>query len=77
MCHGNFEPEFIEVAKLRKKKVLSPSGDIVATLDESMCINVDGVEYSATVGHVQCSIFLMEQSVCLTCSEYRVTLSVL
>ena len=69
LCHGNFEPEFIEVAKLRKNKFLSP-GDIVATLDESMCISVDGVEYSATVRHVHCSILLMEQSVCLTCSLF-------
>lgn len=74
LCHGNFEPEFIEVARLRKNKFLSPSGEIVATLDESMCITVDGVEYSATIRHVDCSILLMEQSVCLTCSEYRSTL---
>ena len=48
-CHGNFEPEFTEVARLRKNKFLSHSGEVVAILDESMCINVDGVEYSATV----------------------------
>ena len=77
LCHGNFEPVFIEVARLRKSKFSSSSGEIVATLDESMCIIVDGVEYSATIRHVNCSILLMEQSVCLTCSEYRSTLRAL
>lgn len=74
LCYGNFEPEFTEVARLRKNKFLSPSGEVVAILDESMCVNVDGVEYSATVRHVHCSILLMEQSMCSTCTEYRNTL---
>ena len=39
LCHGNFESEFIEVARLRKNKFLSP-GEIVATLGESMCITM-------------------------------------
>ena len=55
-----------------KGQVLSPSNELVAVLDESMCINVDGMEYSATVRHVNCSVLLVGgQSVCLVCTEYR------
>ena len=75
LCCGNFEAEFIEVAHLRKGKFLSPNNELVAVLDESMCISVDGIEYSATVRHVNCSVLLEEgQSVCLVCVEYRNTL---
>lgn len=62
LCHGNFETDFVEVAHLRKGKFLSPSNELVAILDESV---VDGVEYSATVRHVNCRILLVKgQLVC-------------
>jgi len=66
--------EFIEVAHLRKGKFLSPSNELVAVLDENICINVDGMEYSATVRHVNCSVLLVGgegSPVCLVCIEYR------
>ena len=75
MCIANFEPIFVEIAQVRKGKLLSSTGNTVAVLDEKVCINVGGVYYFSTVRHVNCSILINSAvSVCSTCSQYRNTL---
>ena len=78
MCSGNFEPQFIEIAEVRRGRLLSRTGETVAILDEKVCINVDGVLHFSTVRHVNCSILLSSHlSICPACSAYRSTLRVM
>ena len=44
ICSGNYEEKFIVLANARKGKFLSASGEIVALLDESFCVQLDGVQ---------------------------------
>ena len=41
LCQENYEPRFVEIARLCRCRFLSSSGQIVAILDEKICINVD------------------------------------
>ena len=78
ICHGNFEPQFIEIAQARKGRFLSSDGEtVIAILDDKVCINVDGVWYFATVRHINCSLLLAGLSICSACLNYRNTLQAL
>lgn len=73
ICSGNFEDRFIYLARIRKGKFLSPSGKMVAFLDESFCIEVDGKQYGSTIRHCDCEL-LIQKPMCLPCSNFRNTL---
>jgi len=77
LCQGNYEPQFVEIARLRKCRFLSRAGEMVAILDEKICINVDGEMYFCTVRHVECSILISSSLVCNVCMKYRDTLRAL
>lgn len=77
LCQGNYEPRFVKIARLRKCRFISRAGQIVAILDEKVCINVDGALYFSTVRHVKCSILISSSLVCDTCVKYRDTLRAL
>ena len=77
MCNGNFDSRFIEISQVRKGRLLSSNGEVVAKLDEKFCINVNGVYYFSTIRHINCSILLYKSSVCCTCAGYRNTLRAL
>jgi len=66
LCQGNYEPRFVEIARLRKCRFISRAGQIVAILDEKVGINVDKALYFSTVQHVKCILIL----VCDTCVKY-------
>ena len=73
ICSGNYEEKFIALANARKGKFLSASGEIVALLDESFCVQLDGVQYSSTVRHRDCHL-LIEGLMCTPCHKFRDTL---
>ena len=61
------------MASARKGKFLSVSGEIVALLDESFCVQLNGVQYSSTVRHRDCHL-LIEGLICTPCYKFRDTL---
>ena len=73
ICSGNYEERFIALASARKGKFLSVSGDIVALLDESFCVQLNGIQYSSTIRHRDCHL-LVNGLICTPCNKFRDTL---
>ena len=73
ICTGSYEERFVILAHARKGKFLSMSGETVAYLDESFCVQVDGVEYGSTIRHRDCQL-LIEGLMCTPCYGFRNTL---
>lgn len=48
VCEGNFADRYIAMAKIRKGIFTSQSGEVVAYLDQSFCVTVNG-ERSAVI----------------------------
>ena len=72
LCTGNSEKQFIELAKRRKGKFLTTTGDIIAFLDDSF-----GLEGCSTIRHTNCAVLLSTSGVCSVCSNYCNTLRAL
>ena len=49
-CVGNYDDKFIT---LRRGRFLSCNGQLVAFLDETLCVEIGGKQYSATIRHVK------------------------
>jgi len=77
ICTGNYEAQFVQLARIRKCKFFSASGQLVARLEETICITVDGNNFSATIRHVNCAVLLIDASICQVCYGYRNTLRAL
>ena len=73
ICTGSYEERFVILAHARKGKFLSMSGETVAYLDESFCVQVDWVEYGSTIRHCDCQL-LIEGLMCTPCYGFRNTL---
>ena len=74
-CIGNSEEQFIELARKRKGKFLSVSGEPVAYFEEDVCFRVaTGEERCATIRHKDCLLLLLTSEVCYVCDKYRNTL---
>lgn len=73
VCVGNYDSQFIELAKKKKGTFLSIDGSIVAALEECHY-----VEDCFTIRHVQCNVLLSkDEAVCPSCINYRNTLRAL
>ena len=57
------------MASVRKGKFLSVSGEIVAMLDESFCVNLDGIQYNSTIRHRDCHL-LVNGLICTPCNKF-------
>ena len=76
ICAGNYEERFVALGHARKGKFLSCSGELVAFLDKTFCVEVDGKQYSATIRHAKCEL-LIDSVVCVPCNAFRPTLRTL
>lgn len=76
ICLGNYDDRFITLAHTRKGKFLSHHGNLIAFLDESFCVDVEGQQYSCTIRHCNCEI-LTQHQICLPCKNFRNTLRAL
>ena len=74
MCPGNVDSKIIQLANDRKGSFLSPEGQLVATLENSIVLSVGSEKYFATVRHKQCKILLLSPTMCPVCQSYRNTL---
>ena len=72
ICSRNYEERFIALVSAGKGKFLSMSGEIVALLDESFCVQLNGVQYSSIVRHHDCHL-LTEGLNCTPCYKFRDT----
>ena len=70
ICQGTFEERYITMAWIRKGTFTSQDGKIIAVLDESFCIMVDGKEYSATIRHTKCEL-LIDGNLCASCNSFQ------
>ena len=73
ICQGNFADRYIAMAKIRKGIFTSQGGGIVAYLDQSFCVMVNGEQHSATIRHVKCEL-LVFGNLCAPCDGFRNTL---
>lgn len=73
VCAGHPEGRFSEVTKARKGKFRSVSGDLVAFVDDSCPVVLNGEVYTSTIRTVKCEI-LVNGVKCESCKEYRSTL---
>ena len=76
VCSGNYDEQFIELAKRKKGKFTTTSGSCVATLEEGMSFMVDGQELYSTVRHIHCEV-VSSNTICSACTKYRNTLRAL
>ena len=71
-CIGNSEEKFIELARKRKGKFLSVSGEPIAFLRK--VFTASGEERCATIRHKDCLLLLLTSEMCSVCEKYRNTL---
>ena len=50
---GNYDDKFITLSHTRRGRSLSCNGQLVAFLDETLCVEIGGKQYSATIRHVK------------------------
>ena len=75
ICVGNFDDRFIDLACIKKGKFFSCNGGgIIAYLDESFCLEVNGLTHGSTIRHANCEILLSDNEVCFHCAKFRNTL---
>ena len=78
ICVGNYDERFIALSYTRRGRFLSYSGQLVAFLDETLCVEVGGKQYSATIRHVRCELLIHgDVTVCVPCNGFRSTLRAL
>lgn len=77
LCTGNSDIQFVELAKQRKGRFLTTTGETIAFLEEDICFSIDGGEQCSTIRHKGCAVLLSTSGVCSVCSKYRNTLRVL
>ena len=78
VCVGNYNEQFIRLARSKKGHFYSVNGKLVAVLEESFCFTVEGIDRCGTVRHVKCEVLLVEdKTVCTVCIRYRNTLRAL
>ena len=53
ICVGNYDNKFITLSHTRRGRFLSHNGQLVAFLDETLCVEIGGKQYSATIRHVK------------------------
>ena len=68
VCAGHPEGRFSEVAKARKGKVMSVSGNLVALVDESRPVVLNGEVYTSTIRTVKCEM-LINGVKCESCKD--------
>ena len=74
-CIGNSEEKFIDLARKRKGKFLSASGEPIACFEEGVCFKTaSGEERCATIRHKDCLLLLLTSDMCSVCEKYRNTL---
>jgi len=71
VCQGNFADRYIAMARIRI--FTSQGGEVVAYLDQSFCIMVNGEQHSATVRHARCKLLIVN-NICAPCYGFRDTL---
>ena len=76
VCLGNYDDRFITLAHARKGKFLSHNGNLIAFLDESFYVEIEGQQYSSTIRHCNCKI-LAQHQICLPCNNFHNTLRAL
>lgn len=74
---GNFDDRFIDLARIRKGKFFSCNRQVIAYLDESFCVEVNGTTYGSTIRHASCEMLLADKDVCVHCAKFRNTLRAL
>ena len=78
ICAGHYDDKFIALSYTRGGRFLSHSGELVAFLDEAICVEVGGKQYSASIRHVKCELLINgDVTVCVPCSGFRSTLRAL
>jgi len=70
VCLGNFADRYIAMAKIQKGIFTSHSGEVVAYLDQSFCVTVNGEQQSATIRHVKRELLVVSAP----CYGFRDTL---
>ena len=70
ICQGNVEERYITMARIRKGIFTSQNGEVVAFLDQSFCVMVDGKQCSATIRHAKCEL-LIDGYLCASCNGFR------
>ena len=75
LCIGNSEEKFIELARKKKGKFLSISGEPVAYFEEGVCFKTaSGEERCATIRRKDCLLLLLRSEICSVCERYHDTL---
>jgi len=75
ICAGNYDERFIVLSYTRRGRFLSYSGQLVTFLDETLCVEVGGKLYSATIRHVRCELLIHgDVTVCVPCNSFHPTL---
>ena len=78
VCAGNYDEQFIRLARYKKGYFYAINKELVAVLEESFCFTVEGVERCCTIRHVKCEILLVKNKItCVVCISYRSTLRAL
>ena len=77
-CVGHYDEKFIALSYTRGGRFLSHSGELVAFLDEALCVEVGRKQYIATIRHVKCELLINgDVNVCVPCNGFRPTLRAL
>ena len=73
VCAGHPDGRFLEITKVRKGKFMSVSGNLVALVDESCPVVLNGEVYTSTIRTAKCEM-LVNGVKCESCKDYRSTL---
>ena len=70
VCVGQPDTKFVDVCIAKNGQILSRNKQVVAYLDSTACMSIDGQVYAKTVRHSGCEM-LIPGSCCDKCAGYR------
>lgn len=72
ICPGNPDDNFVTMVAARKGQLLSPSGRVVARLEENFIVEMHGNTYNRTVQTKSCALLVGKGEIhCGSCRAYR------
>ena len=73
VCAGHPDKHLLEYARSKKGKLLSKTGEVIARVDDTAAVCLNGKAYLETIRSTSCAL-LVHGSKCSSCTAYRDTL---
>ena len=71
ICVGHHDDKYIALSHTKRRRFLSHNGQLVMFLDETLCVEIGGKQYSATIRHVKCELLIdADVTLCVPCNGF-------